>query len=96
MKFATHRHEERRCPVCGKAVNAATGVDHNHSPAPGDVTMCIECAHILFFDERLTLRQPTSAERAALEASQDWPLIKRTQEAIRTSSSLREVLRQKL
>ena len=51
---------ELHCLNCGKLIDGATSVDGNHSPAPGDVTICIYCGHLMVFD--LTVRKPNDAE----------------------------------
>jgi len=33
-----------------------------HAPSPGDVAICLHCAHIHIYAEDLTLRQPNDAE----------------------------------
>lgn len=49
--------EEDRCPKCGCLINASTGIeDENQMPSKGDISICIECASILEFDENLKLK----------------------------------------
>lgn len=55
-----------RCPVCGATLNAASGIEHEETPRPGDATVCVHCAAILLFDDDLRLRKPTKAERPRL------------------------------
>ena len=49
--------EEDHCPKCGCLINASTGIeDENQMPSKGDISICIECASILEFDENLKLK----------------------------------------
>jgi len=50
------------CLRCGHLCDAATLVGKGGSPCPGDVTVCIACAHVMAFDKRLRLRDLTAAE----------------------------------
>lgn len=54
--------KEDKCLNCGYQLNAATCTDGHSSPEPGDVTVCIECVHIMAFDNDLSLRQLTDDE----------------------------------
>ena len=54
------------CPECNKKLDAATGVDHDSRPEPNDVTVCLYCATVLQFNDDLTLRSTTDAERFQL------------------------------
>lgn len=49
--------EEDHCPKCGCLINASTGIeDENQMPSKGDISICIECASILEFNENLKLK----------------------------------------
>lgn len=43
------------CPACGTELDAAGGSDKAGQPKPGDLSVCINCATILQFDEQLHL-----------------------------------------
>ena len=43
------------CPKCGHTLDACTGIGHENSPSPGDLTLCIKCAAYLQFDDDLKL-----------------------------------------
>ena len=48
-----------RCPKCGHLFNSATCVDETKGdiePTAGDISLCVNCAAILEFDENLKLR----------------------------------------
>jgi hypothetical protein len=55
------------CTSCGLKLDAATGVaedDHKGDIVPdaGDFTVCINCGHLMIFNEDLTLRDLTDDE----------------------------------
>lgn len=68
----SHNTPDRRCPKCGHLCNAATSIGHENSPKEGAITVCIECATVLIFDERLTMRTPTEAEWEEINANLDY------------------------
>jgi hypothetical protein len=58
------------CTNCGKVLDGATAVQETvdsrkrkHVPKPGDFTVCIVCGHLMSFDEKLQLRDPTPEEQ---------------------------------
>jgi hypothetical protein len=51
-----------RCLDCGKLHDAALSSEGDLSPTPGDMTICIECHHLMAFADDLTLRELTDAE----------------------------------
>jgi len=57
------------CPYCGTKLDACTQVEgRDHGPEEGDVSLCINCAGIMVFIDRFTVRQATDEEqREALE-----------------------------
>ena len=61
-----HRLPLDECPYCGKKLDAVTGVGApdqvDEAPDPGSLSVCIECAHILVFDDNLRLRKPFNGE----------------------------------
>lgn len=51
------------CPKCNHKLDAAAAVpDAAQYPRPGDLTICINCAAILFFDAELSPRLPNVSE----------------------------------
>lgn len=55
------------CPYCDNKLDAAGSLDGEHTPQNGDISLCINCAQILMFDENLQLRKPSiDEEREAL------------------------------
>lgn len=74
----TTRTPETICPTCGNVNDAATCVEGEHSPSPGDVSVCLYCAAILIFTDELETRLPTEREMIDLQTSQNWPTIQKT------------------
>ena len=81
----SYRIPESACPSCGARLDAASGLDHDNAPKPGNVWICIQCAEIVIYDEQLGLRKPTLAEMIELQTSQEWPLIAA---AVRTARAM--------
>ena len=50
------------CTNCGKLVDSATALDGDHTPKPGDVTICLYCHHLMVFADDMTVRNPTDDE----------------------------------
>ena len=74
----TTRLPPATCPTCGKTLDAATNIEEDVEPSPGDVTICLGCKDLFIFTEELGLRRPTEAEL------QEFPLaeISRYQRAL--------------
>jgi hypothetical protein len=58
------------CPFCGKQFDLASSARNGMAgkPKPGDLTLCIQCARVLFFDDALRPRKPVSGELEAAMA----------------------------
>ena len=51
-----HRLEPDKCPTCKNKLNAATSIDGEEAkPEPNDITICVNCAQVLRFDDALKL-----------------------------------------
>ena len=61
----TFRLPPSRCE-CGELLDAATGLDHDCSPKPGSLCVCIVCARVNRFDSKLALRAVTPEQFAEL------------------------------
>lgn len=60
-----HQIPLSRCPFCGEGFDHATGfgnANRDIGPKPGDTTVCLGCAAILFFDSHLRVRVPWPGE----------------------------------
>lgn len=53
----TTRLEMNYCPSCGKELDAATSVEKEARPKPGDISICFYCGSINTFQEDLKLQQ---------------------------------------
>ena len=63
---------ESRCTACGHFLDRAGGVDNNdRKPKPGDVSICIECGHIMVFGDDMQLRDPTGEEMYEIAGDKD-------------------------
>jgi hypothetical protein len=71
------------CLGCGHMLDAASAVDANAKPSPGDATICLHCRHVMMFDENLALRDLTVDE--LIEAMKDDRVLD-TQAAIRMAT----------
>jgi hypothetical protein len=73
-KPKTTRTPRNLCLNCGKEIDAATPTEQAHarrSPKPGDVALCLDCAHIHIFADDLTLREPTGDEIVVIAGDRD-------------------------
>jgi hypothetical protein len=62
------------CSACGYRIDAASAPAYrNTSPSSGDVSICLQCGHIMAFAEDLRLRDLTDAEM--IEVAGDKALI---------------------
>jgi hypothetical protein len=64
------------CPWCLSEHDAASGLNHDTTPKPGDVTLCIRCGEWCVFDDRMTLRKPGRALRYAIARNPDCEFIR--------------------
>ena len=51
-----------KCPECGRVIKWAAEVNEAKPPAPGDATICTDCATILVFTDGMGVRRATDAE----------------------------------
>ena len=49
------------CPGCNMKIDRATGITCEQ-PNPGDITICLNCGHIMAFKKDLTIRDLTDEE----------------------------------
>ena len=66
-----NRNKACRCLSCSVPIDAAMGVREGRGPQPGDVTICIECGHIMAFAHDLTMRILTDKEMLAVAGDRD-------------------------
>lgn len=75
----THEVPMSHCPFCLEPADRASAVDHEFSPKPGDVSVCLKCQGVVMFGEHMELL-PAPAEVVAevtLELSRAQKAIKR-------------------
>lgn len=68
-------------PCCGRKIDAATGIGHDHRPRPGDLSICIYCMAWLTFDRHGNPRRMTQAEIDGLDET-DREVLRRADAAI--------------
>jgi hypothetical protein len=57
---------ESICLNCGHRLDCVGSLTEETAPSAGDVTLCINCSHIMLFTNELRLRNPTPAELDAI------------------------------
>ncbi len=62
----TSRQPASPCPDCGKNLNAATALESDAVPEPGDMGICFGCQGVHVFTDTMGRRRPTEAEIALL------------------------------
>jgi hypothetical protein len=67
----TTRYPPVPCVNCGKLVDSASALDGDHTPKPGDVTICLDCRHLMVFADDMTLRNPTDEEIVEIAGDED-------------------------
>lgn len=66
-QYANTRVPLSACPCCGKEMDCASPVDGVQSkPVEGDLSVCINCAAVLQFDDKLMLKELTAEDRQSL------------------------------
>jgi len=70
-------------PCCGHIVDTVSGLDHDAAPAPGDLTICINCGAILCFIDPIVGRLRV-AHLSDLDwiTSQEFEMLSATQQYI--------------
>jgi len=53
---------ESTCINCGHVNDRAFALGADIRPCPGDVTICVECGHLMVFTDDLRFRNPNSDE----------------------------------
>lgn len=82
MSIATHENPVGTiCPKCSERLDCSSGLSHEHKPAPGDLSVCLECGTALVFNDDLTVRAATLADRM------EWPESARD-ELVRIQSAI--------
>lgn len=61
-KWKTTRTPATWCPCCFHTLTATTCTTGEHSPEPGDYTICINCGEVLRWNDRMDLDQSSLME----------------------------------
>lgn len=72
---ATTTVKASTCKACGYLMDAATCAMGNHQPVPGDVTICVECGHLMEFANDLTLTELSKGGALAIAGNKDLLLL---------------------
>jgi hypothetical protein len=51
-----------QCLRCGKRLDSATPMNGAITPAPGDISICLGCGHVMAYDDDLMFRELTAKE----------------------------------
>lgn len=62
----TTQMDASNCPDCGKKLNAATDIESDAIPEPGDIGVCLYCQGVHIFTETMGRRLPTEQEIASI------------------------------
>lgn len=55
-----------KCKFCGYKIDCAHTPFGKRRPVPGDISVCLKCGNVHFFDDTLSLRKASAEELAAL------------------------------
>ena len=75
------------CTNCGRVLDCATGVAHDHEedPVPGRrecFTVCASCGHVMMFDDDMRLRDLTADEAVDVAGDPRLLAIQRARKVI--------------
>ena len=59
------------CPACARVLDGATSVSGDHSPCPGDFSVCFCCGELLRFDSERGLQLLRKLDLVVLDAFPD-------------------------
>jgi hypothetical protein len=69
------------CPSCNTLLNAATSVWSDEAPSDGAITICIQCGHIMVFEDNRP-RNPTSEEMRLIAGNREILKIQKTRATV--------------
>lgn len=90
MRYRISRTPAALCPACGYQVDAASSLEGDDRPGPGDISLCLRCAAILEFGADLR-PVAASAETLASLVPEHRALIGRARVAILVQRDLRPI-----
>lgn len=79
MKPTTTDLPLHACLNCGRKLDACTSME-GYKPDPGDPTICIDCGHLMVFNDDLTMREINDEEAYLFAAD---PKILQLQRALK-------------
>jgi hypothetical protein len=59
------------CLNCGTLLDHALSTKGDHVPQPGDMSICLQCHHLMAFDDNIRLRELTDAELIEVAGHKD-------------------------
>lgn len=72
-----NRTPECRCLDCGTMIDSASAIkDDVIRPKPGDITVCVNCGHIMAFNDDITVRMLTDDEMFEIAGRLDIIMIR--------------------
>lgn len=78
------RLAEDHCLNCGKQIDAASSYgDDARDPRAGDITICIECGHIMAFGDDLKVRALNDQEMQYVAGNREVLLMQRALAAVK-------------
>jgi hypothetical protein len=85
-KFEITETPENICPYCGYKTTHAGSLD-GHAPSETDISVCVKCYNIVFFDAGLKMRKPTVEEFAELRSDPEmWRDIEKLRFVLKKTS----------
>jgi hypothetical protein len=69
------------CLDCGYPFNKATMIERERRPKPRDITVCLNCGHIMAYDTDLRVRALTPQEEIKVAELPELLMVKRFREA---------------
>lgn len=78
------------CPYCLSELNRAVATFGTNAPKPGDFTICVYCAEVLEFDEKLKPVRPTNLEKDFADDPELAETIRKMQALAREHKPARE------
>jgi hypothetical protein len=84
MKRKIIKMKDSLCLNCGALLNRVASLeeDSDHNPSPGDISVCLNCGHILIFTEDLGVRELTEEEVIAVAGRKEIVKFNRIRENI--------------
>ena len=81
------------CTACGEILDRASccSEDPVEMPTPGDITICAGCGHVMVFDDKLRLRDPTNKELYEIAGDKEVLMAQRALAEMKKQRTLAEM-----